>query len=120
MNQQKNKRIKTSQKLQPNFSGQYLMHNKRLIHEIVDQAKISPHDLVLDVGAGKGALTTVLSQKAKTVLAVEYDNKFVEVLKQKSYFNPNIRIIHQDILKIRLPKEPLVVVSNIPYSITTP
>ncbi len=41
----------------PNFSGQHLMHNKRLLNEIVDRAKISQKDTVLELGAGKGALT---------------------------------------------------------------
>ncbi|MDE1455669.1 rRNA adenine N-6-methyltransferase family protein, partial [Bacillus paralicheniformis] len=42
----------------PNFSGQHLMHNKKLIEEIVDRANISIDDTVLELGAGKGALTT--------------------------------------------------------------
>lgn len=103
-----------------NFSGQHLMHNKKLINEIVDQAEVSTHDLVLDLGAGKGALTSVLSQKAGKVLAVEYDGKFVEILKERFGHHPNTTIIHKDILKIHLPKNPFMVVSNIPYSITTP
>ena len=104
----------------PNFSGQHLMHNKRLIHEMIDQAKISTHDLVLDLGAGKGALTSFLNKRAKMVFAVEYDRKFVEFLKQEFIECPNVKVIQQDILKIHLPKEPFIVVSNIPYAITTP
>lgn len=87
---------------------------------MVNLAKISSEDTVLELGAGKGALTTVLNQKAKKVLAVEYDAKFVEVLKRKTAKQSNTMIIHQDIMKIRLPKEKFVVVSNIPYAITTP
>ncbi len=121
MTQKKNKRIKKiSHKKSPNFSGQHLMHNKRLLYEIVDRAKISTHDLVLDLGAGKGALTSYLNKKAKKVFAVEYDSKFVDILKQEFIHSPNVKVIHQDILKIHLPKEPFIVVSNIPYAITTP
>lgn len=111
---------KNSRRKLPNFSGQHLMHNKRQIHEIVGHAKISLDDLVLDLGAGKGALTSVMSKKAKKVIAVEYDGKFVNILEQKFIHNPNVKVVHQDILKIHLPKEPFIVVSNIPYSITTP
>lgn len=103
-----------------NYSGQHLLHSKKLINEIVSHAKLNIHDTVLDLGAGKGAITAILSQKAKKVIAVENDRKFVEVLKEKFGHYPNTKIIHQDILKIHLPKEPFVVVSNIPYSITTP
>ncbi|MXQ52160.1 23S ribosomal RNA methyltransferase Erm [Shimazuella alba] len=111
---------KTSGGKSSNFSGQHLIHNKKLIHEIVDQAKVSIHDTVLDLGAGKGALTAILNQKAGKVLAVEYDSKFVDILKRKVTQNPNMRVFHQDILKMHLPKEPFIVVSNVPYSITTP
>jgi 23S rRNA (adenine-N6)-dimethyltransferase len=104
----------------PNFSGQHFMHNKRLLREIVEQAKICSADTVLELGAGKGALTTVLSERAGKVLAVEYDEKLVHVLKQKTMCFPNTKIIHDDILNIRLPKGAFVVVSNIPYAITTP
>ncbi|WP_212949472.1 23S ribosomal RNA methyltransferase Erm [Siminovitchia terrae] len=102
----------------PNFSGQHLMHNKALVNAIVNLAHISETDLVLDLGAGKGAITNVLSNRARKVLAVEYDQKFIKKLKQLEM--KNTVIIEQDILKISLPREHFIVVSNIPYAITTP
>lgn len=108
---------KMSRSEPPNFSGQHLMHNKRLINEIVNKSQVSKQDLVLELGAGEGALTTILSEKARKVLAVEYDEKFVDKLEQIPA--NNIKIIHNDILRISLPKEPFIVVSNIPYAITT-
>ncbi|MGR3205474.1 23S ribosomal RNA methyltransferase Erm [Bacillus glycinifermentans] len=114
------KHHKRSREQLPNFSGQHLMHNKKLIHEIADRANITKKDTVLELGAGKGALTTVLNQRAGKVLAVECDSGFVDILKRKTEQNPNTIIIHQDIMKIRLPKEKFIVVSNIPYAITTP
>lgn len=116
----KNNGKKLSRVEPPNFSGQHLMHNKRLLHEIVDRANVSQKDTVLELGAGKGALTTIINQRAGKVLAVEFDAKFVNILKRKTAENPNTKIIHQDIMKIHLPKEKFIVVSNIPYSITTP
>lgn len=94
------------------------MHNKKQIKEVINQVNIENTDTVLELGAGKGALTSILNQRAGKVIAVEYDSKFVEVLKQKNL--QNTKIIHQDILKIHLPNEKFIVVSNIPYSITTP
>ena len=69
------------------------MHNKKLIAEIVNQANITREDTVLELGAGKGALTSVLSQRAGKVLAVEYDHELVDILKQK-FPKTNITIIH--------------------------
>lgn len=114
MTRKKHKKRKT------NFSGQHFMHNKKLIDEIVGKANISKQDTVIDIGAGKGALTSVLSQRSGQVLAVEYDRKLVEILKRTFHHHPNTKIIHQDMLKMKLPKEPFIVVSNIPYAITTP
>ncbi|WP_340084354.1 23S ribosomal RNA methyltransferase Erm [Siminovitchia sp. FSL H7-0308] len=102
----------------PNFSGQHLMHNKRLLRDIVNIAHILESDLVLELGAGKGAITNILSNRARKVLAVEYDRTFVKKLKQLKL--KNTVIIEQDLLNISLPREPYVVVSNIPYAITTP
>ncbi|MBR7795938.1 23S ribosomal RNA methyltransferase Erm [Agaribacter marinus] len=101
-----------------NFSGKHFIHNKRLINDIVNIARISKSDLVLDLGAGKGAITSILSSRARKVLAIEYDSNFIKKLKQLEM--KNTIIIKQDILRISLPQEPFVVVSNIPYAITTP
>lgn len=102
----------------PNFSGQHLLNNKEVIKDIINIARMSKGDLVLEFGAGKGAITNDLSNRARKVLAVEYDQKFIKKLDQLEL--KNTVIIKQDILKISLPREPFIVVSNIPYAITTP
>lgn len=102
----------------PNFSGQHLLNNKEVIKDIINIARISKGDLVLEFGAGKGAITNDLSKRARKVIAVEYDQKFIKKLDQLEL--KNTVIIKQDILKISLPREPFIVVSNIPYAITTP
>ncbi|EKU92901.1 rRNA adenine N-6-methyltransferase [Alloiococcus otitis] len=102
----------------PNFSGQHMLHNKKMIKDIVNLAHISKSDLVLELGAGKGALTKVLSNQAGRVLAVENDKKYISELQQLEL--QNTKIIQQDILKISLPRKPYIVVSNIPFAITTP
>lgn len=117
----KHKKMKKTNRGEPgNFPGQHLLHNRKIIAEMVERAKIHKNDIVIDLGAGKGAITSALSKRAGKVLAVEYDRKFVQILKEKFLHSRNTKVIHEDILKLRLPKEPFVVVSNIPYSITTP
>lgn len=116
MNKHTSKR-KASRRGQANFSGQHFMHNKRIVKEIVNIAHISSRDLVLELGAGKGAITVSLSDRARKVIAVEYDDKLIEKLAQLRMENTSI--IRQDMLNILLPREPFVVVSSIPYAITT-
>lgn len=101
----------------PNFSGQHLIHNKKLLTDMVKKAKITNKNLVLELGAGKGALTTVLNEQAGEVWAIEYDSKFIKKL--ESLRMQNTIVIQKDILKIKLPRKPFVVVSNIPFAITT-
>lgn len=116
MTHKKNKRNKQK----PNFSGQHLLHNPKIIQEIIDQAKLSIHECAIDIGAGKGVLTTLLADKVQNVLAVENDKTFVTYLERKTANYPNVKIIEQDIQQFKWPNRPFVVVSNIPYSITTP
>ncbi|CDQ41266.1 23S ribosomal RNA methyltransferase Erm [Virgibacillus salexigens] len=104
----------------PNYLGQHLLHHKPIINEMVKQANISKEDSVLELGAGEGALTTILSKKARRVIAVEYDQRFVSILKEKTKNGSNTKNIHEDILKIQLPSQNFIVVSSIPYAITTP
>ena len=103
-----------------NFPGQHLMKSKRLAVSIVEMSGIGPDDWVVEVGAGKGALTVPLAQKANKVMAVENDLKFVKILRSKLEQQRNVMVIGKDFLEVNLPKKPFSVVSNIPYSITTP
>ena len=91
------------------------MHNKKLIQDIVAQAQIEPHETVVELGAGKGGSSTyALAERAHKMIAVEYDERLVEELRQKAQSYPNLVIIQGDILKIRLPREKFVVVSQYP------
>jgi 23S rRNA (adenine-N6)-dimethyltransferase len=104
----------------PNFSGQHLMHNKKTIQEIISKSAICQNETIVELGAGKGALTESLAKKSGNILAVEYDKKYVDVLQRKFMRSENVKVIQQDIMKFRLPKKKFVVISNIPYAITTP
>jgi len=110
----------TRQGAQPNFPGQHFIHKPGLLDDIVKLANLKASDCVLEFGAGKGALTTRLASQAGSVLAVEYDASLIPVLSNRTISYRNVTIIEQDILKFRLPKRDFVVVSNIPFAITTP
>ncbi|MCR6105070.1 23S ribosomal RNA methyltransferase Erm [Salipaludibacillus agaradhaerens] len=103
----------------PNFSGQHFMHHKPTIRQLIQLASIGSEDTVVDIGAGKGALTFPLSDRGCQVLAVEYDKALATYLKEKAKCYNNIHVFHQNILGFPLPKRPFKVVANIPYAITT-
>lgn len=116
----RNKRLWRNYKGGSNFPGQHLIHSLRLAQSLVEMAGVESNDLVLDIGAGKGALTLPLAQKAGRVLAIENDPQFVQKLRDKLDNKSHVTIIERDILQVNLPRKPFCVVASIPYSITTP
>lgn len=101
--------------------GQHFLKSERALNAIVDAAKISPGDTILEIGPGTGALTERLLQTGARVIAVEKDDQLYENLKVK-YQNENFELIHDDILEFiensKLKIENYKVVANIPYNIT--
>lgn len=106
--------------------GQNFLIDSNIINKIVDSADVLSSG-VIEIGPGLGAMTEVLTQKAKKVLAYEIDNDMVEIL-QNNIKADNFKILNVDFLKADLNKDleffddcdRVVVVSNLPYYITTP
>ncbi|HID92765.1 MAG TPA: ribosomal RNA small subunit methyltransferase A [bacterium (Candidatus Stahlbacteria)] len=100
--------------------GQNFLTNEKIAERIVEAAKISDEDIVVEVGSGLGILTTFLIKKGAKLYGIEKDPKLYEFLKRK--FTCGISLILGDILEINLSKlaygKTLKIVSNIPYSIT--
>jgi 16S rRNA (adenine1518-N6/adenine1519-N6)-dimethyltransferase len=105
--------IKPRKRLSQNF-----VVDKRLVETIVSYASPSINDDVLDIGAGLGALTTRLAERAGRVIAVEIDKRLVEVLRNKFKNYGNVEVIHGDILDLNI--DASIIVGNIPYHISTP
>ncbi|RXZ80318.1 23S ribosomal RNA methyltransferase Erm [Paenibacillaceae bacterium] len=103
----------------PNFSGQHLLHNPKTIAELIRTVPLKAEDLVLDIGAGKGALTFPLAEQFGKVIAVEHDRQFVELLRTKTEKVSQVTIVEADFRYLNLPSRSFWVVANIPFSITT-
>jgi len=114
------KRLLNKQKIYPKKTlGQNFCLDLDLMKRMVKYAAVNLDDIVLEVGAGLGFLTELLSKTAKRVYAVEVDLKLADGLKEKFRDRANIVIITGDVLKVQLPKFNKVV-SNPPYSISSP
>lgn len=98
---------------------QNFLQDRSVVQTMINKAQIDQQDLVIDIGAGKGALTGDLSCHAKKVIAVEIDKKLAQSL-QKSFNNrANVKVLNMNILDMPLPSDPFKVVANIPYNLTT-
>lgn len=103
--------------------GQNFLINEKIYDEIVEAAKITKEDTVLEVGPGLGFLTAKLAKVAKQVVSVELDDKLANFLQIGLDSNDveNVTIVNQDVLKFNptdLPKN-YKVVANLPYNITS-
>jgi len=97
--------------------GQHILMDEEIIHRQIVYAEISKSETVLEIGPGLGALTFKLAQKAKKVVAIERDQRLFLYLKEK--VPENVDLICADVLKTELPEFD-VVVSNLPYQISSP
>ncbi len=109
--------------------GQNLLLDDNINRIMVDAAGITGDDSVVEVGAGLGALTTQLCQKAKRLLSIEIDRTFMPCLEDQFGTMENVRLFRGDVLNHPVEKligkflpggGPYKMVSNLPYYITTP
>lgn len=63
--------------------GQHILTNPRILDTIVRKSAIKPTDTVLEIGPGTGNLTLKLLEAAQKVVAIEIDERMVEVLDQR-------------------------------------
>jgi len=85
---------------------------------MVGYAGLSHDDVVLEVGAGIGNLTSLLAERASKVIAIERDRRLVKILRERLKGDPNVEIVHGDALRIEIPKFNKVV-ANLPYGISS-
>lgn len=108
--------------------GQNFLIDTNILENIADAAGITDEDTVLEIGPGFGALTQVVAERAKKVIALEIDTKLIPILEETLGEYNNIEIINLDVLKCDIAKlseeknggKPFKVVANLPYYITTP
>jgi 23S rRNA (adenine-N6)-dimethyltransferase len=99
--------------------AQHFLRSPRLAAAIVRDARVGHDELVLDLGAGTGALTAELGRRAGRVRAVEIEPALVARLRQRFARSPGIEIVRGDVMRVALPRDPFRVVANIPFNLTT-
>ena len=110
--------------VQPKKSlGQNFLVDPNGLNKVLQAAKVSPEDIVLEIGAGLGSLTYLLAQQSRQVVAVELDHRLIAPLREALAGFTNVTICEGDMLKLSpdvlIDAERYVVVANIPYYITS-
>jgi len=99
--------------------GQNFAIDTTMLESMIAHANLSKSDVVLEVGAGLGFLTRLLSPNCKKVIAVEFDSKLVSLLRERLHSLQNVELIEGDVLTANIPSFNKVV-STPPYCISSP
>lgn len=117
--------------------GQNFLTDRGAVERIVDALGDISQKTVLEIGPGRGALTSLLLSRAAHLIAIELDRVLAAQLRMKFANQPRVEIIEADVLAIDFvslfgprpgrsitgltpqPPEKVRVVGNIPYYITS-
>lgn len=100
--------------------SQVFLQSPRLVAELIGHSNIRANDLVLDIGAGSGVITSVLAGRCKTVFAIESEPRAADKLRQNTARFQNVKVAQADILRYALPPGPYKVFANIPFHLSSP
>ena len=107
--------------------GQHFLSNRSILGRIVGTIAPESSDSIIEVGAGRGALTFLLAEKAGHVTAIEKDPFLVPFLRTKE--GPRLTVLEADVLEVDFgdivrragyPPGRVKLVGNLPYSISSP
>lgn len=105
--------------------GQNFLHDAHIIQKIGQSTGVTAKDHVVEIGPGRGALTEVLLATGARVTAIELDRDLLPILRTQFFNQPNFTVLEGDALKfdfgtLATPENPIKLVGNLPYNISTP
>lgn len=106
--------------------GQVFLFDKNIQKKIIAACNLKTSDNILEIGSGRGDLTTLIAQKATCLYALEIDEQLCDSLALKFKDNPRVKIINCNFLEFNFDNyfstaaKKIRVIGNIPYYITTP
>jgi 23S rRNA (adenine-N6)-dimethyltransferase len=99
--------------------SQNFLHDQEVVADVVGTLHPPPGALVVDLGAGTGALTAAAAARGARVVAVELDPAWVARLRSRAAGWGAVEVVAGDLLVTPLPAEPYLVVSSAPFGIGT-
>lgn len=100
--------------------SQNFIKSSQLVKELISFTNLSPNDLIIEIGPGRGVITQELLNLGSKIIAVEKDRDLLSFLQTKFSQNKNFKLINQDFLLWNFPPNSFKIFSNIPFSITAP
>lgn len=102
--------------------GQNFLVDEGVVERLLTRLDLTTEMVVVDVGAGRGALTLPLARAGARVLAIERDRHLVRELQQRVEWAGvagRVQIRRGDLRQVPWPRAPYRVVASPPYALTT-
>ncbi|MEP6900135.1 MAG: 16S rRNA (adenine(1518)-N(6)/adenine(1519)-N(6))-dimethyltransferase RsmA [Actinomycetota bacterium] len=110
--------------------GQNFLVDQNYIGKIITALGLQKDETIVEIGAGRGALTEKLIKSGANVIAIEFEREMIAVLRKQFGIYENFRLIEEDALKIDFDelinrqsaignRQPVKLVANLPYNIST-
>ena len=104
--------------------GQHFLTDSRIIDRIIEALDPKRDETIIEIGPGRGALTSQLVEKAGRVVAVEFDRNLNLLLLERFGSHDNFKLVQSDALVTDLcseilPAKQARVIANLPYNIST-
>lgn len=99
---------------------QNFLRSPKLALFLIGHSNIKKRDLVIDIGAGSGVITSALARRCKKVIAVEKDKATAKRLRENLARQniTNVEIFEGDFREMKLPDEPYKIFANPPFSLS--
>ena len=99
---------------------QNFLRSPKLALFLIGHSNIKKRDLVIDIGAGSGVITSALAKRCKKVIAVEKDAETAKRLRENLARQDisNVEVFEGDFREMKLPDEPYKVFANPPFSLS--
>src|SRR4051812_4991558 len=80
--------------------GQHFLTDATVLERIADAAQLTGNETVIEIGPGRGALTDILAQRARRLIAIEYDRALAAKLVERYATQRNVEIVQADVLTV--------------------
>lgn len=99
--------------------SQHFLKSPKLALFLIGHSNIKKRDVVLDIGAGSGVITSALARRCKQVIAIEADHETAEKLRKNTAKFENVKVVECDFLEYELPEGEYKIFANPPFDISS-
>lgn len=100
--------------------SQNFLRSPKLVESLIARSNLTKDDVVYDIGAGSGVISSALARKVKQVVAIEFEPRTAKTLIHNMQPYPNVTVKVGDVMAMHFPKTPYKIFANIPFHLSSP